>query len=448
YSLVYQTDRSLGYGAAFEFDLPLLGNFVPPTLQKIVVLVEVAGELIDRTTYQAPFPKEHHVTWDGKVPVALGDETVNESDRRLLQGQQKTKISIGYGFSNQLSVSDAVREQIEDAVNGPDHLLGGEAMPENVLWRKHTTWLGVFDARGFQFGGFGFDVHHSYDAVNEILYYGHGDQRAADNALLLAQSLSQSNFETFVDIEYPDSMVVDEEGTLFITDDSPEPKVWKVPREGGHSIILGAGAAGEAGEVELVSPQVITIDTLDGSVLLVDYELRQVLKLHQNGDVETFVGPVGTGATIEKDLEGPDGIAVGPDGTVFLADYSIIYTIRGNELEAFAGHAEEGKILGTESDSPTTFPKEKIAFDEASGVAVDDDGTVYVSSRRTHLVYKITGGDAQVFAGTGTAGSDGDGGPATEAELEGPRGIALGRFDNSVYIADQENYRIRRVLPS
>src|SRR5690606_7434662 len=239
-------------------------------------------------------------------------------------------------------VSAAIREQIEDAVNGPDHLLGGEAMPENVLWRKHTTWLGVFDARGFQFGGFGLDVHHSYDSVNEILYYGHGDQRAADNALLLAQSHSQSNYETFVNIEYPDSMVVDEEGTLFITDDSPEPKVWKVPREGGHSIILGAGAEGEAGEVELASPQGIAIDTLDGGLFLVDFELKKVVKLHEDGAVETLVGPVGSGATIEKDLEGPDGIAVGPDGTAFLADYSIVYTLRDNALQEFAGHAEDG----------------------------------------------------------------------------------------------------------
>ncbi len=448
YSLVYQTDRSLGYGAAFEFDLPLLGSFVPPTLQKIVVLVEVGGELIDRTTYSAPFPKEHVVRWDGKVPVALGDRQVDEADRRLLQGQQKTKIYIGYGFSNQLRVSSDLSEQIQDAVNGPDHLLGDEVMPVNVLWRKHVTWLGVFDARGMQFGGFGLDVQHSYDSVNEILYYGHGDQRSADNALLLAQSLSQSDFETFSPIEYPDSMVVDAEGTLFITDDAPEPKVWKVPRDGEHEIILGAGASGEGGEVELVSPQGIAIDTQDGGIFLVDFMLKQVLKLHTNGSVELKVGPVGSGATIEKDLEGPDGIAVGPGGQVFLADYSIVYKLEDENLVPFAGHAESGKITGAESDAPEIFPAELIAFDEASGVAVDDFGNVFVSSRRTHLVYKITAdGSAEIFAGTGSKGDSGDGGPAKEAQLEGPRGIALGRFDASVYISDQENLRIRRVLP-
>jgi hypothetical protein len=60
------------------------------------------------------------------------------------------------------------------------------------------------------------------------------------------------------------------------------------------------------------------------------------------------------------------------------------------------------------------------------------------------LLMPATAADIFTVAGTGLPGSSGDGGPATNAELNSPRGVALDVHDN-VFIADYSNNRIRRV---
>ncbi len=97
---------------------------------------------------------------------------------------------------------------------------------------------------------------------------------------------------------------------------------------------------------------------------------------------------------------------------------------------------------------PLGVPARTSALGAPAGIAVGRDGTLYVSSVKYHDVRKVgPDGIVTLFAGTTlTAGSGGDGGPATQASLNGPRGLALGP-DGSVYIADMLNCRIRRVDP-
>ena len=79
-------------------------------------------------------------------------------------------------------------------------------------------------------------------------------------------------------------------------------------------------------------------------------------------------------------------------------------------------------------------------------VHIDSAGTIFFADYDNHAVWKIdavTGAIVRV-AGRGTSGSSGDGGPATEAELNTPRGVCTDAFGN-VYIADSDNNRIRKV---
>jgi uncharacterized protein (TIGR03437 family) len=82
------------------------------------------------------------------------------------------------------------------------------------------------------------------------------------------------------------------------------------------------------------------------------------------------------------------------------------------------------------------------------GVAADRAGNVYLSDTNHNCVRRI---DAQgiitTVAGTGTAGFNGDGGPATSAQLNLPYGLAVDASGN-LYIADLNNNRVRRVSPS
>jgi serine/threonine-protein kinase len=81
-------------------------------------------------------------------------------------------------------------------------------------------------------------------------------------------------------------------------------------------------------------------------------------------------------------------------------------------------------------------------------LAVTSDGRLLISNRGSNQVLaRAPDGTVQVFAGTGVTGSAGDGGLATQAQLNGPQGIAVAR-DGTVYIADSANGRVRAVSPT
>ncbi|MGH9785484.1 MAG: BACON domain-containing protein, partial [Terriglobia bacterium] len=83
-----------------------------------------------------------------------------------------------------------------------------------------------------------------------------------------------------------------------------------------------------------------------------------------------------------------------------------------------------------------------------STIAADPAGNLYAVDYANHLVVKMTpGGILTVIAGNGLLGFSGDGGPATSASLNNPRGVALDG-DGNLYIADHGNHRIRKVTPA
>ena len=79
-----------------------------------------------------------------------------------------------------------------------------------------------------------------------------------------------------------------------------------------------------------------------------------------------------------------------------------------------------------------------------AGVAVDGAGNVYVADRDAAVIRKISGGTVTTVAGTGTAGYNGDGGPAAQAQLDTPMGLAIDSAGN-LFVADSENHRIRKI---
>ena len=80
-------------------------------------------------------------------------------------------------------------------------------------------------------------------------------------------------------------------------------------------------------------------------------------------------------------------------------------------------------------------------------VAVDSAGNTYVSDTYFHQVFQISpAGIITAYAGNGTQGFSGDGGPATSAQLFNPLALTVDAAGN-LYIADASNYRVRKVSP-
>ncbi len=113
--------------------------------------------------------------------------------------------------------------------------------------------------------------------------------------------------------------------------------------------------------------------------------------------------------------------------------------IATNIAETVAGGGSPADGLGD------GMPATQAALQHPRGLAVAADGTLYIADNYTHRIRRVaTDGIISTFAGNGTAGFSGDGGPAIAASLNNPTDITLG-LDGSLYIADSSNSRVRRV---
>lgn len=93
---------------------------------------------------------------------------------------------------------------------------------------------------------------------------------------------------------------------------------------------------------------------------------------------------------------------------------------------------------------PSATPSSAGGNFEPIGLAVGPDGRVYVSDCNAGRVYRVEASDLVVVAGTGSLGFAGDGGPATSAELDCPTGLTFDR-SGTLFIVDHANNRVRRI---
>jgi sugar lactone lactonase YvrE len=82
------------------------------------------------------------------------------------------------------------------------------------------------------------------------------------------------------------------------------------------------------------------------------------------------------------------------------------------------------------------------------GIALGADGSLYIADTYNCRIRKVTpDGTINTVAGTGTCGEGGDGGPASAARLWGPRGIAVDK-DGVLAIGETDANRVRLIAPS
>jgi sugar lactone lactonase YvrE len=119
----------------------------------------------------------------------------------------------------------------------------------------------------------------------------------------------------------------------------------------------------------------------------------------------------------------PSALAVGSDGTLYVAD-------KGTH-----------RIIAISNGVRRVVAQ----VDDPRGLAFDHEGDLYVADDSTNTVLRIArDGRVTTYAGDGTAGFAGDGKPATRARLQDPTALVFGP-DDALYIADSANGRIRRV---
>ena len=150
------------------------------------------------------------------------------------------------------------------------------------------------------------------------------------------------------------------------------------------------------------------------------------------------------GPAIEAWLDTPGGLAVGPDGDIYIADSNndVIRVVdaQGN-IEPFAGDHE----LGT-GFSGDNGPAIVAQLDTPDGVAIAPDGDLIIADSHNDRIRRVDRptGIIMTIAGSGENGYDGDEKSASEAALNTPSAVAAAA-NGDIYVADTLNYRIRMI---
>ena len=376
YTLNYRSDRVPDRSGARELQVSLGGTNLPASLKRIELEVRVAGE-VHRETFP-PAPNQGTLfEWDGRDAYA-----------RSLQGSQLATIDISYVYGAEYTQANPVPASF--GLAGSVAIASDRTDLEISATQSSVVPIGGFDARAIGLGGWTLSIHHYYDPNARELHLGNGQRRlvaALPAVIHQATPLDATGFPSLVGAEF---VAAGPDGSIYFSTSQPQ------------------------GPLQRITP--------DGR--LVDF-------------APSLVGRF-------------EGLAVGSDGNVYVAvsfrnnqtDSRVLRVAPDETVTPFAGTGEHG---ASGDGGPAIQATLKTPF----ALAVGPDGSVYICDEGDHRIRRVgTDGIITTVAGTGQQGSplapNGDGGPATNARLNAPEGVAVGP-DGSLYISDTNSGRVRHV---
>ena len=207
-----------------------------------------------------------------------------------------------------------------------------------------------------------------------------------------------------------------------------------------------SGDGGPATAAQLSGPADAALDG-SGNVYIADRDNNRIRRVGTNGIITTIAG-TGVrgfsgdgGPAVAAQLDNPVGVTVDAAGNVYVADAVNRRIRRISTAGIITTVAGDGTAGSTGDGGPATAAR----FVRPDDVRVDAIGSLLVVDSGAHRVRRIdSSGVITTVAGTGTPGFGGDGGPAAAAELSAPIEVAPDAFGN-LYIADTNNNRVRRV---
>ena len=266
---------------------------------------------------------------------------------------------------------------------------------------------------------------------------------------------------TAAQLNGPSGVTLDSGGSIYIADTLNQ-RVRRIARDGTISTFAGTGVSGFGGDggpaaaAQLSLPAQTVFDSA-GNLYVSDYGNRRVRVVSPAGIVSTVAGSgvpelvptpstsVGDGGpALNAVFNIPISVAFGPSGDLYVAE------MLGSRIRKIAPDGTVTTLAGTGvfGYSGDGGPATQAEIALPITVVVDHSGTVYFDGLDSRVRKVTPDGIIHLVAGTGTGSglirSAGDGGPAVNATLNEPKGLAIDAQGN-VYIGDTSNARLRKV---
>ena len=502
FTLNYASDRAPGRKAANQVRIALSDATLPASLKRIDLEINVAGR-----TFLQDFPATTHQStafeWDGL-----------DAYGRQAQGRQSAKIRIGYVYDGSYVQTEIF------GYNGNGVPITGDATRKEVtLSTNYTTAIGALDIRRQSIGGWTLNVHHIYDPTGRVLYQGDGTRRSVESVNSIMTTFAGTGVGGFSGSEGPATQAqirnpwgigVMSNGSVLICETSNH-RIRRVDTAGIIHEFAGTGVPGFSGDGGPAKDAQISFPTRanlapDGSIYIDDNGNRRVRRILPDGTIVTAAGngQAGNGgdngpATAAQIGGDPDPFPAA-DGTVYFSDignnrirrigtdgiisafagtgsvgfsgdggpalqatfgdpidlvptrdgYLFVLDARNNRIRRIGPEGNITTVAGGGGDSTTEgieALQADLNFASGGELAPSPDGGIYFSERQRQRIRHLRAdGTIVTVAGNGSYGTSGDGGPALQAQIQNPFGLAVGP-DGSIYIGDTDAHRVRRVAP-
>lgn len=259
-------------------------------------------------------------------------------------------------------------------------------------------------------------------------------------------------------------LTIDRAGNLFIAGGD---RILKVSTAGVVSTVAGTGAdrfSGDGGPATLATfqgPTGVAVDQA-GNLFIADYYNRRVRWISQDGIITTVAG----GGTDSSGNSGPAtnaslafvyAVIIDPANNIVFSDFTDCYygangCTNTNHIRAISPSGTVTTVAGNGPSYPLGDggPAINASLFEPQGLAEGNSGSLVIADTMHGLIREInSSGIISTLAGNGQIYNvfSGDGGPATSANLSGPLGMTTDAAGN-LFIADAGNNRVRKVSPS
>jgi len=329
FTLNYRSNRVIGRESAYTIDIPLTvgREELPEGLARIEVEVVVGG-ISYPETYLPELNLIHTFEWDGTTAYSKGER---------VQGVYPIFVRIDYVYPAVYYSTAAETQASFGNVEEPIEYIDGR--DEFVISQEWESTIGTWNMQANGLGAWSLDVHHVFDTSGQVVFTGDGRQYSVAIAsnTVTAYASDQSHAERYggivseIDVPFTlfdGELATDSEGSLYAALPHAN-QVIKIDQNGIYSIFAGTGDDGFSGDgglavnASLNRPQGIAVAP-DGTIYVADTDNNRIRKIDAQGIITTVAGNGGTGNSgnggpaLLAELAKPRSIAISPDGSIYV----------------------------------------------------------------------------------------------------------------------------------